>query len=64
MHNYVGWRDALRPAPDRPARARLWRDERDHHELYSPAIGAAGTVVAYGHYGRPVLAFPSEGGRA
>jgi esterase/lipase superfamily enzyme len=35
-----------------------------HHDLYSPAIGAAGAVVAYGHYGRPVLAFPSEGGNA
>jgi hypothetical protein len=28
-------------------------------ELYSPAIGAAGRVVVHGHYGRPVLAFPS-----
>jgi esterase/lipase superfamily enzyme len=35
-----------------------------HHELYSPAIGAAGSVLAYGHYGRPVLAFPAEAGRA
>ncbi len=36
-----------------------------HHELYSHAIGAVRRrVVAYGHYGRPVLAFPSEGGRA
>jgi esterase/lipase superfamily enzyme len=35
-----------------------------HHELHSPAIGAAGSIVAYGHYGRPVLAFPAEGGRA
>ena len=35
-----------------------------HHELYSQAIGASGSVVAYGHYGRAVLAFPSEGGRA
>jgi esterase/lipase superfamily enzyme len=35
-----------------------------HHELYSDAIGASGAVVAYGHYGRPVLAFPSEGGKA
>jgi esterase/lipase superfamily enzyme len=35
-----------------------------HAELYSPAIGAAGNVVAYGHYGRPVLAFPAEGGSA
>jgi esterase/lipase superfamily enzyme len=34
------------------------------HELYSRAIGAAGSVVAYGHYGRPVLAFPAERGRA
>ena len=34
------------------------------HELYSPAIGAAGTVVSYGHYGRAVLAFPAERGRA
>jgi esterase/lipase superfamily enzyme len=35
-----------------------------HHELYAPAIGAAGTVVSYGHYGRAVLAFPAERGRA
>ncbi|MGH2946797.1 MAG: esterase family protein [Solirubrobacteraceae bacterium] len=35
-----------------------------HAELYSPAIGAAGSLVAYGHYGRPVLAFPAEGGGA
>jgi esterase/lipase superfamily enzyme len=35
-----------------------------HHELYSQAIGASGSVAAYGHYGRPVLAFPSEGGKA
>src|SRR5690349_9012606 len=35
-----------------------------HHELYSPAIGASGSVAAYGHYGRPVLAFPSEGAKA
>jgi esterase/lipase superfamily enzyme len=31
---------------------------RDHVEL-----GPAG-LVAYGHYGRPVLVFPSEQGRA
>jgi esterase/lipase superfamily enzyme len=35
-----------------------------HHELYSHAIGASGAVVSYGHYGRPVLAFPAERGRA
>jgi esterase/lipase superfamily enzyme len=32
--------------------------------LYSPAIGSDGVVIRYGHYGRPVLAFPSEQGRA
>ena len=32
--------------------------------LFSPAIGSEGTVVAYGHWGRPILIFPSEGGRA
>jgi esterase/lipase superfamily enzyme len=37
---------------------------RTSHSLWSPAIGAAGEVIAYGHYGRPVLAFPSEAGRA
>jgi esterase/lipase superfamily enzyme len=35
-----------------------------HVQLYSPAIGANGTVVVHGHYGRPVLVFPSEGGSA
>jgi esterase/lipase superfamily enzyme len=32
--------------------------------LYSHAIGADGTLVAYGHWGRPVLAFPAERGNA
>ncbi len=36
----------------------------EHHELYSPAIGTAGTVAVFGHYGRAVLVFPSEGGKA
>ena len=35
-----------------------------HHQLYAPAIGANGNVVVHGHYGRPVLVFPSEGGSA
>jgi esterase/lipase superfamily enzyme len=35
-----------------------------HVELWSDAIGANGSVVAYGHYGRPVLAFPAERGNA
>src|SRR4051812_35707911 len=33
-------------------------------ELHSPGLDCAGTVVTYGHWGRPVLAFPSEAGRA
>jgi esterase/lipase superfamily enzyme len=33
-------------------------------DLWSPAIGASGTVLAYGHWGRPVLVFPSEAGQA
>jgi esterase/lipase superfamily enzyme len=35
-----------------------------HHRLYSGAIGAEGNIVVHGHYGRPVLVFPSEGGSA
>jgi esterase/lipase superfamily enzyme len=35
-----------------------------HIELWSPAIGANGSVLAYGHWGRPVLAFPAERGGA
>jgi esterase/lipase superfamily enzyme len=33
-------------------------------DLWSDAIGAAGTVIRYGHWGRPVLVFPSEQGKA
>jgi esterase/lipase superfamily enzyme len=35
-----------------------------HAWLYSPAMGATGEVIRYGHWGRPVLVFPSEQGRA
>jgi esterase/lipase superfamily enzyme len=37
---------------------------RRHLALYSPAIGADGRVIAYGHWGRPLLAFPSQEGPA
>jgi esterase/lipase superfamily enzyme len=37
---------------------------RDHVELDAPSIGGSGTVIAYGHWGRPVLVFPAEQGRA
>jgi esterase/lipase superfamily enzyme len=35
-----------------------------HTDLWSPAINNNGTVIRYGHYGRPVLVFPSEQGKA
>jgi esterase/lipase superfamily enzyme len=38
--------------------------ERRHVQLHSPAIGAPGAVIAYGHWGRPLLAFPSQQGPA
>ena len=38
--------------------------ERQQVELDAPGFGRAGTVIRYGHYGRPVLVFPSESGRA
>ena len=37
---------------------------REATELWSAALGAAGAVIRYGHWGRPVLVFPSEQGRA
>ncbi len=36
---------------------------RDYVGLWSPAIGAEGGLLAYGHHGRPLLAFQSEQGR-
>ena len=38
--------------------------EATRHRPRVPAIGASGTVLAYGHWGRPVLVFPSEAGEA
>jgi esterase/lipase superfamily enzyme len=37
---------------------------REVTELWSDAIGSAGTVIRYGHWGKPLLAFPSERGKA
>jgi len=37
---------------------------RDHVAVHAPAIGGSGDLIAYGHWGRPVLAFPSQEGRA
>ena len=36
---------------------------RDYVGLWSPAIGAEGGLLAYGHHGRPLLVFQSEQGR-
>ena len=33
-------------------------------ELDIPGLDRRGTVIRYGHFGRPVLVFPSEQGRA
>ncbi len=38
--------------------------DRAQWELDMPGFDRAGTVVRYGHWGRPVLVFPSEQGRA
>ena len=37
---------------------------REQHTLWSEATGVAGDMIVYGHYGRPVLVFPSSRGRA
>jgi esterase/lipase superfamily enzyme len=37
--------------------------DRRHVELWAPALEASGVLLAYGHWGRPVLVFPTEGGR-
>jgi esterase/lipase superfamily enzyme len=37
---------------------------RRHTSLFSPAIGSDGRVITYGHWGRPLLAFPSQEGPA
>ena len=38
--------------------------EQRSDRLYSPSMDASGEVIRYGHWGRPVLVFPSEQGRA
>ena len=36
---------------------------RREASIHAPAIGGHGRVLVYGHWGRPVLAFPSQQGR-
>ena len=38
--------------------------ERDQWDLHMPGFDRDGTVVRHGHWGRPVVVFPSEQGRA
>jgi esterase/lipase superfamily enzyme len=38
--------------------------QREQLELDAPGLDRPGTVIRYGHYGRPVIVFPSEQGRA
>lgn len=38
--------------------------QRDHVEVSGEGLDRPGSVIRYGHFGRPVLAFPAEGGRA
>ena len=38
--------------------------DRYHIELDAPGLPRPGTAIRYGHRGRPVVAFPSEAGRA
>src|SRR5690606_23388128 len=60
---------------DLPARAPVWlalpetyrREatmDREQVEINAEGLDHAGTVIRYGHFGRPVIAFPSEAGRA
>jgi esterase/lipase superfamily enzyme len=37
---------------------------RETAQVWSDAIGGAATVIRYGHWGRPVLVFPTSRGRA
>ena len=37
---------------------------RDHVAFDSPVAGWRGSMAVYGHFGRPVLVFPAEDGRA
>jgi esterase/lipase superfamily enzyme len=37
---------------------------REEWQVWAPTFGTAGHVVAYGHWGRPILYYPCEGGGA
>ena len=68
LHNYTAWRDALDPHLTAVLRvAGLREDEavQGHRvELQVPGTDHRLGVIRHGHWGRPVLVFPSEAGRA
>ena len=37
--------------------------QRRYEKIYSPAVGRDMQLLAFGHYGPPVIAFPSGGGQ-
>ena len=37
---------------------------RDHVAVHAPSIGGEGDLIVYGNWGRPLLVFPSQQGRA
>ena len=37
--------------------------QRRYEKIYSPAVGREMQLLAFGHYGPPVIAFPSGGGQ-
>jgi esterase/lipase superfamily enzyme len=37
--------------------------QREHQKWYSPALGREMELLVFGHYGRPLLVFPSAQGR-
>jgi len=47
-----------------PAGAADWSFMRHYSVELEASNGASGTVAAYGHWGRPLIVFPTEGGNA
>ena len=65
MHNYTAWRDAFDPHLTELLHE-VTRDEgrREVAGAHLADSGFHGHVVVHGHWGRPVLVFPSEAGSA
>ena len=63
-HNWTCWRDLLDPHLTDLLHELNWGRlmDRVQVELDAPGLDRMGTVIRYGHFGRPVLVFPSERG--